>query len=159
MVSGRKPGYKHSAETKRKIRQSRVGAKHCSGTRAKISESMSGKAKTVDHKNLLAEASDMLDLGGKCARRLAELKAEYPDQEDFFEKNRANLLWAMQDVKSEKELNDIRRFIESMPLQESMAYQYSSTSCFAAEDAMIALIDAVSFIRKLAAANPQLVKI
>jgi len=151
MKQGRKPGFKHSAETIEKIRQSHLGTKQELGTRSKISRSMSGKNKTRDHKDRLSES--MFNLDAKCLERYNALKAEYPDQEEFFEQNQEDLLFAMQDIKSEKELTDIRRYIESAPLHNSLTYEYSSSSYFAAEDAMIALVDAASFLRRFATIN------
>ena len=112
---------------------------------------MAGKNKTPDHKDRLSES--MFNLDAKCLERYNALKAEYPDQEEFFEQNQEDLLFAMQDIKSEKELTDIRRYIESVPLHNSLTYEYSSSSCYAAEDAMIALVDAASFIRRFAAST------
>jgi len=151
MKQGRKPGFKHSAETIEKIRQSRLGTKQESGTRSKISHSMAGKNKTTDHKAHISES--LFNLDAKCLQRYNELKAEYPDQQEFFEKNQDDLLFAMQDIKSEKELNDIRRYIESAPLHNSLTYEYSSSSYFATEDAMIALVDASRFIRGFVGTN------
>ena len=116
MKRGRKPGYKHLAET--------------------------------------IEKESMFDLDGKCIQRYMELKAEYPDQEEFFERNKGDLLFAMRDIKSEKELADIRRYIESATLHASIPYQYSSSSYSAAEDAMITLIDAAPLLRRLVGTNP-----
>jgi hypothetical protein len=152
MKRGRKPGFKHSDETIEKIRKSRLGTKHKLDTRAKISKSLSGKIKSQEHRDHISESR--FDLDGKCIQRYIELKAEYPDQEDFFDLNKGELLFAMQDIKSEKELDDIRRYIESSTVHDSMSYHYSSSSLFAAEDAMIALIDAASFFRRFA--NPNL---
>jgi hypothetical protein len=126
MSRGRKPGYKHLEETK-----------------AKISQSMTGRTKTEEHKNQIAVS--MYDLEGKCLARLEELRANYPEQQSFFDENEAELLFAMRDVRTEKELNDIRRFLETKELsrirENQRSYQYSSSSYHAAEDAMIALID------------------
>ena len=131
--SGRKPGYKHSDSTKRKI-----------------SEAMSGRTKTEEHRNHIAAA--MFDLDGKCAARLKSLRKEYPGQEDFFDDNEEELLFAMQDIRSEKELDDIKRFMEIKTLGQlrdiDMSYQYSSSSCYAAEDAMIALLDFKRLLQK-----------
>ena len=151
MKQGRKPGFKHSAKTIEKMRQAHLGTKHGSGTRSKISHSMSGKNKSTDHRDHIAES--MFNLDAKCLERYNALKAEYPDQEEFFEQNQEDLLFAMQDIKSEKELTDIRRYIESAPLHNSLTYEYSSSSCYAAEDAMIALVDAASFLRRFATSN------
>ncbi len=152
MTQGRKPGFEHSVETIEKIRQARLGIKHKLGTRSKISHSMSGKHKTPEHIDHLSES--MFNLDAKCLERFNELKAEYPDQKEFFEQNREDLLFAMRDVKSEKELTDIRRYVECHSLHNSLTYEYSSSSCYAAEDAMIALVDAASFIRRFATNNP-----
>ena len=150
MTQGRKPGFKHSAETIEKMRQSHLGTKHVSGTRSKISHAMAGQSKTPAHRDHISEELVRFNLDAKCLERYNELKAEYPDQLDFFEQNREDLLFAMQDIKSEKELEVIRLHIEAIPLHNEMSYQYSSSSCYAAEDAMIALVDAASFIRKFA---------
>lgn len=130
MTQGRKPGYKHSASTKNKI-----------------SQSLSGRTKTPEHRDRIAEG--MSDPQSRCFSRFLELKAEYPGHEGFFEENKEELLYALEDIKSEKELDNIRRYIENCPIDRSYSYQYSSSSCFAAEDTMIALIDAVAFLRKL----------
>jgi len=151
MKQGRKPGFKHSAETIEKMRQSHLGTKQELGTRSKISRNMSGKNKTSDHKDRLSES--MFNLDAKCLERYNALKAEYPDQKEFFEQNREDLLFAMRDVKSEKELTDIRRYVECHSLHNSLTYEYSSSSCYAAEDAMIALVDAASFLRRFATIN------
>jgi len=157
MKQGRKPGYKHSAQTIEKIRQSRLGNKQSADTRTKISKSLSGRNKTPEHKDNISES--FFNLDEKCAQRYAELKAEYPGQEEFFDRNRADLLFAMRDVKSEKELSDIRRYIETVSIHDSVSYQYSSSSCYAAEDAMIALLDVASFIRRIGTADLQPAKI
>jgi hypothetical protein len=91
----------------------------------------------------------MYDLDEKCVRRFEELKANYPDQEEFFEENEADLLFAMRDLRTEKELGDIRKHVENAILRQDEPYQYSSSSCYAAEDAMIALLDFKRYIQKL----------
>jgi hypothetical protein len=146
MKQGRRPGYKHSAETIEKIRQSRLGTKQAISTKDKIGKSMAGQAKSLAHRDRISES--MLDVEGKCIKRFLALKAEYPGQEAFFEENRGDLLFAMRDIKSEKELADIRRYIESETIHDSTSYNYSSSSYHAAEDTMIALVDAVIFLRK-----------
>ena len=129
MSQGRKPGYTHSAETKNKI-----------------SQSLSGKAKTPEHREHISEGR--VDPQARCFARYLEMKAEYPGHEEFFEKNKEELLYMLEDIKSEKELDNIRRYIESSPINPSYSYQYASSSCYAAEDAMIALVDAVAYLRK-----------
>lgn len=134
MVQGRKPGYKHSAETKRKI-----------------SRSMSGCTKTEEHRDHIASA--MYDLDARCFQRLEELRETYPGQEDFFNRNEAELLFAMQGVKSERELADIRRYVETKELaqipERQRSYQYPSTSCHAVEDLVIELVDFKRFLQKV----------
>ena len=133
MKRGRKSGYKHSEFTKNKI-----------------SRTMSGRNKTEEHKDRIAIA--MYDLDGRCARRLKELREDYPEQKVFFDKNEAKLLFALRDLKSEKELNDIQRYTETKELtqipESQKAYQYSSSSYFAAEDVMIELIDFKRFLER-----------
>ncbi len=124
MSRGRKPGYKHSQETKDKIRRALTGTQHSEERRENIAK---GKA--------------LYELDEKCIARFEELKANYPDQEDFFLDNEDELLFAMRDVRTEKELTDIRRYIEVAALRPNDPYQYSSSSCYAAEDAMIELLD------------------
>ena len=124
MSRGRKPGYKHSQETKDKIRQSLKGTPHPTERRENIAK---GKA--------------LYELDEKCIARFEELKANYPEQEDFFLDNEDELLFAMRDVRTEKELTDIRRYVEVAALRPNEPYQYSSSSCYAAEDAMIELLD------------------
>jgi len=131
MPSGRKPGYKHSQETKDKIRNSLKGTPHPDDRRENIAR---GKA--------------LYELDEKCLNRFEDLKANYPDQEEFFVDNRDELLFAMRDVRTEKELTDIRRYVETAALRPDEPYQYESTSCYAAEDAMIALLDFKRLLQK-----------
>ena len=70
------------------------------------------------------------------------------EAEEFFVDNRDELLFAMRDVRTERELSDIRRYVETATLRPDEPYQYSSSSCFAAEDAMIALLDFKRLIQK-----------
>lgn len=151
MKRGRKPGYSHSPETIEKIRESRIGTKQNSDTRRKISQSLSGTAKTQAHRDSMSEAH--LDIEQKCMQRFLELRSEYPEHESFFDENRSELLFAMRDIKSEKELRDLRRYIETTSLEDArgadLSYDYSSSSCYAQEDAMISLIDAASFLRRM----------
>jgi hypothetical protein len=130
--SGRRPGFKHSDDTKRKI-----------------ADSLRGTPLSEARRDNIAQAKAMYDLDEKCVRRFEELKANYPDQEEFFEENEADLLFAMRDVRTEKELSDIRKNVENAVLRPEEPYQYSSSSCYAAEDAMIALLDFKRYIQKL----------
>lgn len=155
MSRGRKPGYKHSQETRDKIRQSRLGKSQDESTKNKIRQSMSGRSKSKEHREAIS--SSLYDLERKCVLRFLELRSEYPEHQEFFDNNREELLFAMRSIKSEKELRDIRKYIETTPLEDapqvSTSYQYSSSSCYAQEDAMIALLDAASFLRKILITN------
>lgn len=128
MPSGRKPGYKHSDETKQKI-----------------SESLTGRTISAEHRSSIASARSELGIDAKCAIRLKELRSDYPDQGEFFDQNESDLLFAMRDVRTEKELSDITRKHEVASLaslrESQRAYQYASSSYFATEDAMIELLD------------------
>ncbi len=135
MKQGRKPGFKHSEDTKKKI-----------------SKAMSGRVKTEEHKDRIAIAIAAYDLDGKCVHRLNELRENYPGQKRFFDENEAELLFVLRDIKSEKELNDIQRYVETRELaqlsERQKAYQYSSSSYLAAEDTMIELLDFKRFLEK-----------
>ncbi len=130
---GRRPGFKHSEETKRKMAEAKLGRKY-----------------TPEHRANISRALLVYGLDEKCARRFEDLKANYPEQEDFFLDNEEELLIAMRDVRTEKELTDIRRYIETAVLRPDEPYQYESTSCYAAEDAMIALLDYKRLLEKTA---------
>ena len=135
-MRGRKPGYKHNQATK-----------------DKISDSMSGKHKSDAHKDALA--ASQRNTARKCALRLQEMRLEYPECVDFFDNNKTKLLIAMRDIKSNKELRDIRSYIETKHLEDVpqayLSYQYDSSSFYAQEDAMIELIDTANFLRKFEA--------
>jgi len=155
---GRSPGYHHSEDTKRKIKEAHQGLQQSTETRRKISESMKGREKSAEHRAKLSELSfdreaarDVLYLDNRCLDRLAELKANYPDHEEFFEENETALLMALRDVKSDKEIEDITRYIESEDIDKyagSLSYQYASSSFYAQEDAVIAVIDTMRYLRK-----------
>jgi hypothetical protein len=95
------------------------------------------------------------DLDGKCATRLKELKSDYPDQGVFFDENESELLFAMRSLRSEKELNYIRKHIETTRLLPDEPYQYSSSSYHAAEDVMIELLDFKRLLQKFPQAEHQ----
>ena len=122
--SGRRPGFKHSENTKQKMADAKQGRKYSS-----------------EHRDSISHAKLMYGLDEKCAQRFEDLKSNYPEQEAFFLDNEEELLLAMRDIRTEKELVDIRRYIETASLRPDEPYQYSTTSCYAAEDAMIALLD------------------
>ena len=117
---GRSPGYHHSEDTKRKIKEAHQGLQQSAETRRKISETMKGREKSAEHRAKLSELSYDREsqnrefyIDNLCLDRLAELKANYPDHEEFFEENEAELLMALRDVKSDKEIEYITRYVES----------------------------------------------
>jgi hypothetical protein len=122
--SGRKPGFKHTEATRKRMSASHTGSNHSESTRTKISRTKA-----------------LYDRDGVCTKRYEALCAEYPEEGKFFEDNMSELLYALQDVRTEKELLDIRLFHETSTLRAETPYQYSSTSCFAVEDTMIELLD------------------
>ena len=146
---GRPAGYKHSEETRQKMKEAHQGRKQSAETRRKISESMRGRGKSSDHRENISYG--MLDIDSRCVARFAELKANYPDQAEFFEENEIELLIALRDVKSDKEIDDIKKYIETEDIDRyagSLSYQYSTSSFHAQEDAVIKLLDTVAYLRK-----------
>ncbi len=139
--SGRKPGFKHSEKTIRQIRETKLGSSKSEESRLKISNSLRGSTKSEEHCRRISRSKYLYDLDGTCVKRYESLCAEYPGEEKFFEDNMTELLFAMQDIRTDKELSDIRRFFETQSLRAETPYQYTTTSCFAAEDVMIALLD------------------
>jgi hypothetical protein len=73
--------------------------------------------------------------------RLAELRADYPAETEFFDKNAEALLESMEDVRSENELNHLHQSFEAVELTSNVSYDYPSTSVFAVEDLLIDLLD------------------
>jgi len=149
---GRKPGYKHSDETKAKMRESHKDLKPDVSTKEKMRQSKLGRRRPEEDRKAIATGRAHADLESKCLRRFLEMRSEYPGQEEFFDGNRKSLLIAMRDVKSETELRDIRRYIETATIDEIpqsyLEYQYDSSSIYAHESAMVDLVDAASFLRK-----------
>jgi len=168
---GRKPGYKHSKETREKIREALKGVPHpphaqetkekirdslkgvprpprAQETKDKIRQSLAGKLHPEERKDSIARGKSLYELDEKCIARYEDLKANYPEQEDFFLEHQDELLFAMRDVRTEKELTDIRRYVETAALRPDEPYQYSSSSFYAAEDAMIALLDFKRLMQK-----------
>jgi hypothetical protein len=129
-----KLGTVHSPETKRKIGES-------------VSRSISGTPKSSEHRDRISES--LTDYEGRCLTRFEELKSEYPEQAEFFEDNKSELLFALQDVRSENELRDLRDYIELSRVEAKLSYEYSSSSVYAAEDLMIALLDAKRGLQSL----------
>jgi len=148
--TGRKPGYKHDKETKCKISQTKSGQTFTADHKEKIRQALKGSSKSEATRDAMADSHYDIDL--KCMRRFLEMRSEYPGCEDFFDSNKAKLLWAMRDIKSEKELRDIRKYIETTSLEDVpqfyLQYQYDSSSIYAQEEAMVLLVDAASFLRK-----------
>ncbi len=156
MPSGRRPGYKHDKKTKEKISQKLTGVAKEDSTKEKMRQSKLGRSRSEAERQAIATGRAQADLEAKCLHRFTEMRAEYPGQEEFFDSNRKELLLAMRDIKSESELRDIRRYIETRTIEELpqayLQYQYDSSSIYAHEDAMCDLIDAARDLRK--ALNP-----
>jgi len=146
---GRKPGYKHSEKTKKRISAALRGQPLAEETKRKMSEAKRGRHYSSEHRENISRAKLVYGLDEKCVRRFEDLKANYPEQEDFFLDHQDELLLAMRDVRTEKELTDIRRYIETAALRTNDGYQYFSSSYYAAEDAMIELIDFKRRLQKL----------
>lgn len=134
MTRGRKPGYTHSEVTKQKI-----------------SKTMTGSIRPESAREATSAGRADSDLSRRCMERFLDMRSEYPGEEEFFDKNKVKLLKAMRDVKSEKELRDIRKYFER-PFDEvprnNLAYQYDSSSIYAHEDVIIELIDTSRFLKK-----------
>lgn len=156
---GRSPGYYHSEETRQKIKNSLSGRTKSKEHRQNIAKSMKGQEKSKEHREKLSQLgfdreadSRMSYIDKLCIDRLAELKANYPGHEEFFEENEPALLIALRDVKSDKEIDDIKRYIETEDIDRyagSLSYQYASSSFYAQEDAVIALLDAVADLARV----------
>ncbi len=150
--TGPKPGYKHSKAAREKMSQSKVGIARPDSTKEKISYTMSGGFKSEADRKAIATGRAYSDLEYKCAMRFLEMRAEYPGHEEFFDSNRTKLLYAMRDIRSESELRDIRRYIETTHIDEvpqaCLQYQYDSSSIYAHEKTMVELMDAAAFLRK-----------
>lgn len=152
MVSGRKPGYKHDKETKEKISQARHGQLPDDSTKEKMRQAKLGQAwGSEEERKAMATQRAHKDLEKKCMSRFTAMRSEYPGHEEFFDTNQEELLVAMRDLKSEKELRDIRRYFETTHIDEApqaiLQYQYESSSVFAHEEIMVDLIDAAAFLR------------
>ena len=152
MTSGRRPGYKHSQETKEKMRQSHIELRPGDNTKDKMRQSKLGVTRSEAERKAIAVGRAFSDLETKCMHRFLEMRSEYPGYEEFFDTNQQKLLLAMRDVKSETELRDIRRYIETTHLEDApqacLRYQYDSSSIFAHEEAMVDLCDASAELRK-----------
>jgi hypothetical protein len=147
---GRVPGYEHSDETKKKISEAASRRRHLPSTKDKISKALQGRPKSESHRKKISLG--LLDNYSLCIARLEELKSRYPAQAAFFEENEAALLAALQEVKSDKEIDDIKRYIETEDIAKytgTLSYQYSSSSYHAQEDIVIALLDAARDHRRL----------
>lgn len=147
MKPGPKPGtYTPTLEAREKMREAKLGKERDPETRQKIRNALLEVPKSPDHRANLSNA--LLDLEAKCLRRFEDLKAGYPGHEDFFDANKSELLYAMQDVRSDQELKDLRQYIEVFQIESTLSYDYPSSSMYAAEDTMIALLDTKRFLQK-----------
>ena len=117
------------------------GFTHSSETRNKISVTMTGVPKPSEHHAKITRSNRERDLAIRCMERLEDLRNSYPTEALFFDEYEPELLLAMQDVRTEKELMDIRLYVEVAPLRPGLPYSQASSSYFAAEDVMIALLD------------------
>jgi hypothetical protein len=152
MKPGPKPGkYSPTKETREKMRRAKLGKEMPPETRQKIRQTLLGLPKSSEHRDKLSEAR--LDLDAICLMRFEEMRAGYPGYEEFFDANKGELLYAMRDLKSEKELRDLREYVEVSQIESRLAYEYSSSSVYAAEDTMIALIDAKRLVRSIPIAS------
>ena len=139
MKRGPKPGSKKSEETKRKIRDARLGTNHSSETKNRISESMASVPKSKDHKNNISKTrTSNID---RNLKRFEDMRSEYPTESKFFEDNRDALLEFMEEVRSEKELTQLRKHIEVSNLDRDLSFDYPSTSIFAVEDILVEILD------------------
>ncbi len=137
---GRSPGYKHSEETRQKIKETLTGRPKSEEHKQKIRKSLQGRPHTDHRRENISYG--MLDIDSRCVARFVELKANYPDQAEFFEENETALLIALRDAKSDKEIDDIKRYIETEDIDRyaaSLSYQYSSFPSH--EDVLIDLLD------------------
>jgi len=153
MKPGPKSGtYKPSEATRAKMRAAKLGVNKDPETRRKIgksvSKSLTGTTKSAEHREHISNS--LLDLETKCLRRFEEMKADYPGEEEFFDANKTALLFAMRDCRSEKELVDLRRYVEVTQIDSSLSYEYSSSSIYAAEDTLLALLDAKRLLERTA---------
>ena len=137
MGSGRRPGFRHSTETIEKIRLSRIGQKHDPETIERISASKTSSSFSSTLEQL-------------CQYRFNELWYTYPQCRDFLASRKEELLCALQDIKSEKELNYISTNIENADIDRynNLQFAYSSSSFHAHEDVIIEFLDSVKFVRQ-----------
>lgn len=151
MVSGRRPGYKHDKETKEKISQTLTGVTRDESTKERMRLAKLGNVCSEEERVAQRLARVQKDLENKCMHRFLAMRSEYPGYEEFFDTNQKELLIAMRDVKSEKELRDIRRYFETTQIDEAptavLQYQYDSSSIHAHEEVMVDLIDAATYLR------------
>jgi hypothetical protein len=146
---GRPPGYHHSEETRRKIKETLAGRTKSEEHKQKIRKSLQGRPHEENRRENISYG--MIDIESRCVARFVELKANYPDQAEFFEENETALLIALRDVKSDKEIDDIKRYIETEDIDRyagTLSYQSATTSFHAQEDAVIKLIDTAAYLRK-----------
>lgn len=81
------------------------------------------------------------DLEEKYLGRFEDLKSEYPEHSEFFEKNKEKLLLQMHNIRSEGELKFIATHIEVSYSGTELPYSSFSSSFRATEDALLDLLD------------------
>ena len=145
---GPKPGFRLTKEVKDKMSLAKLGRTQDAQTRKKISESLLGVSKTPLHRDNISQSR--LDLDSKCLLRYQELVETYPEQIKFFEENKEEVLEALQDIKTEQELDDVLKKYETVDYAYccKLPYQYDSSSVYAQEDVMIKLLDTINYLRK-----------
>ena len=143
MKPGRKPGYSPSPETREKMRNAKLGNRLDAETKKRIGESvrkrLSGTSKSAEHKSKISEV--LTDYEARCLHRFKELKSEYPEQGKFFEENKEEIVFALRDTRSEKELRRLKHHVEISSLALKLSYEYPSNSVHSVEDLMIDLLD------------------
>ncbi len=146
--AGRKPGHKVKEETKEKIRLSKIGSIQSYETRQKIRDTLLGRSHSPLRRDNISLG--MSDLDRKCLLRYQELVDTYPEHLQFFEENREDVLEALQDIKTEQELDDVLKKYETVDYAYccKLPYQYDSSSVYAQEDVMIKLLDTINYLRK-----------
>ncbi len=146
---GPKPGFRISEKTKEKMRLAKIGQKRDLKTRQKISKSLSDRSISTLHRDNISQSMSMGE-DKKCWARYQELVDTYPEHLQFFEENQQDILEALYDIKSEKELDDILKYYETADYRFccKFPYQYESSSVYAQEDVMIKLLDTINYLRK-----------
>jgi hypothetical protein len=87
-------------------------------------------------------------------RLIKELKEEYSEFSEFFEKKELEIYLEPWYAKSERDLSVINKYFESPKVD--LPYSYNSSSFGAAEDAMIELLDFKRYFDKVNSGNTNL---